>query len=67
MVYEVLNQFSPGTSIEETRDFAVIVKHQNPCGAAAAGSQEEAFKKAFEGDSKSAFGGIVGFNKPLGV
>ena len=67
MVYEVLNQFRPGTSIEETRDFSVIVKHQNPCGAAVAGSQEEAFKKAFEGDSKSAFGGIVGFNKPLNV
>ena len=24
-----------------------------------------AFKKAFEGDSKSAYGGIVGFNRPL--
>ncbi|MCP5103314.1 MAG: bifunctional phosphoribosylaminoimidazolecarboxamide formyltransferase/IMP cyclohydrolase [bacterium] len=61
MVYEVINQFDP------SEDFAVIVKHQNPCGAAVGASQQEAFKKAFEGDSKSAFGGIVGFNKPLDV
>ncbi len=60
MVYEVLTQFT-----ENTDDFTIIVKHQNPCGAAVAKSQPEAFKKAFEGDSKSAFGGIVGFNKPL--
>lgn len=62
MVYEVINQFGPG---EGENDFTVIVKHQNPCGAAVDGSQKEAFKKAFEGDSKSAYGGIVGFNRPL--
>jgi phosphoribosylaminoimidazolecarboxamide formyltransferase/IMP cyclohydrolase len=64
MVYEVLNQFqqsNPGPN----NWFTVIVKHQNPCGAAWATSQKEAFNKAFSGDSKSAFGGIVGFNKPL--
>lgn len=62
MVYEVINQFDPAAGNDY---FTVIVKHQNPCGAAVAGSQAEAFKKAFEGDSKSAFGGIVGFNRPL--
>jgi len=62
MVYEVLNFFNTGSE-----DFSVIVKHQNPCGAALGNSQQEAFKKAFDGDSKSAFGGIVGFNKPLDV
>lgn len=59
MVYEVLNWF------KDDEPFSVIVKHQNPCGAGSASSQKEAFKKAFEGDSKSAFGGIVGFNKTL--
>lgn len=59
MVYEVLNWFLQG------EDFCVIVKHQNPCGAALGSSQTEAFQRAFAGDSKSAFGGIVGFNKPL--
>lgn len=62
MVYEVINSFQ-----EDRQDFCVIVKHQNPCGAAVAGSQHEAFQKAFECDSKSAFGGIVGFNKTLGA
>jgi phosphoribosylaminoimidazolecarboxamide formyltransferase/IMP cyclohydrolase len=61
MVIEVLNLF---TSAGE--NFSVIVKHQNPCGAALGTSQKEAFKKAFDGDPKSAFGGIVGFNQPLG-
>ena len=65
MVYEVLNQFAPGAGGVGDDDFTVIVKHQNPCGAAVGGSQVEAFKKAFEGDSKSAYGGIVGFNRPL--
>jgi len=65
MVYEVLNQFDPGAGGVGDEDFTVIVKHQNPCGAAVGGSQAEAFKRAFEGDSKSAYGGIVGFNRPL--
>ena len=72
MVYEMLNLFSPALPLppgqgQETADFAAIVKHQNPCGAAAVGSQSEAFKKALEGDPQSAYGGIVGFNKPLDV
>ena len=40
----------------------VIVKHTNPCGIALDNQQSHAFKKAFEGDSVSAYGGIVGFN-----
>jgi phosphoribosylaminoimidazolecarboxamide formyltransferase/IMP cyclohydrolase len=61
MVYEVLNWF-PAVSHP---GFSIIVKHQNPCGAALGNSQKEAFEKAFAGDPKSAFGGIVGFNSPL--
>jgi phosphoribosylaminoimidazolecarboxamide formyltransferase / IMP cyclohydrolase len=41
---------------------AVVIKHNNPCGAAIAGSLVEAFRKAYEGDPLSAFGGILGFN-----
>ena len=67
MTYEMLNYFSSTDSMpgQEDDEFAVIVKHQNPCGAALAGSQVEAFKKALECDPQSAYGGIVGFNKPL--
>jgi phosphoribosylaminoimidazolecarboxamide formyltransferase/IMP cyclohydrolase len=59
MVYEVLNLF-----VGEDH-FSVIVKHQNPCGAAANDSQAQAFKRAFSGDQKSSYGGIVGFNHKL--
>jgi phosphoribosylaminoimidazolecarboxamide formyltransferase/IMP cyclohydrolase len=38
---------------------AVVVKHTNPCGAARAGSIEEAYRKARDADATSAFGGIV--------
>tara|TARA_Y100001978_G_scaffold134761_1_gene120510 strand:+ start:386 stop:1939 length:1554 start_codon:yes stop_codon:yes gene_type:complete len=41
---------------------AVILKHNNPCGAALAYSASEAFSNALECDSTSAFGGIVAFN-----
>jgi phosphoribosylaminoimidazolecarboxamide formyltransferase/IMP cyclohydrolase len=44
---------------------AVVVKHNNPCGAAVAGSLEEAFRKAYEGDPLSAYGGILGFNRAV--
>jgi phosphoribosylaminoimidazolecarboxamide formyltransferase/IMP cyclohydrolase len=38
---------------------AVIVKHANPCGAAASDSLEDAYRKALASDPQSAFGGIV--------
>ncbi len=41
---------------------AVILKHNNPCGAALANSPSEAFRKALDCDNTSAFGGIVAFN-----
>jgi phosphoribosylaminoimidazolecarboxamide formyltransferase / IMP cyclohydrolase len=42
-----------------------IIKHANPCGAAVAGSQKEAYLKALACDSVSAFGGIVALNATL--
>ncbi len=44
---------------------AVVVKHNNPCGAACADSLVEAFRNAYEGDPLSAFGGILGFNREV--
>jgi phosphoribosylaminoimidazolecarboxamide formyltransferase/IMP cyclohydrolase len=40
----------------------VIVKHNNPCGVAIAATLDEAYRRAFECDTVSAFGGIVAFN-----
>jgi phosphoribosylaminoimidazolecarboxamide formyltransferase/IMP cyclohydrolase len=42
---------------------AVILKHNNPCGAAVSTTLAEAFELAYEGDPMSAFGGIVGLNR----
>jgi phosphoribosylaminoimidazolecarboxamide formyltransferase/IMP cyclohydrolase len=41
---------------------AAIIKHSNPCGAACAPTLAEAYRKAYECDSTSAFGGIVALN-----
>jgi len=59
MVWEVLSRF------DKKEPFCVIVKHQNPCGAAMREQLDKAFLAALEGDPVSAFGGIVGFNSRL--
>ncbi len=41
----------------------VIVKHNNPCGAALAATQQEAFEMALASDPESAFGSIICFNE----
>ncbi|KYR00550.1 AICAR transformylase / IMP cyclohydrolase [Tieghemostelium lacteum] len=43
----------------------VVIKHTNPCGLATHQDQTEAYKRAFNGDPKSAYGGILGFNRKL--
>ncbi len=43
----------------------VIVKHNNPCGAALGATLADAYRKAFDSDTVSAFGGIVAFNAPV--
>ncbi|GBR74318.1 bifunctional phosphoribosylaminoimidazolecarboxamide formyltransferase/IMP cyclohydrolase [Candidatus Termititenax aidoneus] len=42
-----------------------IVKHTNPCGAAIGATPEEAYDKALACDPVSAYGGIVGVNRPV--
>ncbi len=49
------------------RPACVIVKHATPCGAAVARSARLAFSAALAGDQQSAFGGVVGLNRPVGV
>jgi len=43
----------------------VIVKHNNPCGAARADSLEEAYMKANMADRIAAFGGCIAMNQPV--
>jgi len=51
------------------RDFSqpccIALKHMNPCGAAVASTIEEAWRKAYEADQVSIYGGIVVVNREL--
>ncbi|EGK90698.1 bifunctional phosphoribosylaminoimidazolecarboxamide formyltransferase/IMP cyclohydrolase PurH [Microcoleus vaginatus PCC 9802] len=44
---------------------AAILKHTNPCGTALGSTISQAYQKAFDTDSVSAFGGIVALNRPI--
>ncbi|TME21911.1 MAG: bifunctional phosphoribosylaminoimidazolecarboxamide formyltransferase/IMP cyclohydrolase [Chloroflexi bacterium] len=44
-----------------------IIKHANPCGVAVGMDPAEAFDRALNCDRRSAFGGIVAFNRPVGA
>ena len=44
---------------------AVIVKHNNPCGAAIAADIAAAYEKALACDPLSAFGGVIALNRPV--
>jgi phosphoribosylaminoimidazolecarboxamide formyltransferase / IMP cyclohydrolase len=57
------------SALNLVREFAmpasVVIKHNNPCGAAVGARLVEAFAQAYEGDPVSAFGGILGFNREV--
>lgn len=44
---------------------AVVVKHNTPCGLAVAETPLRALEKAWKGDQKSSFGGIIALNFPV--
>ena len=55
--WQLVNEFdSPATA---------IIKHTNPCGCAESGALAESYRKAFECDPVSAFGGVVALNRTL--
>ena len=55
--WELVKEFDKGA--------AVIIKHTNPCGVALGEDQLITFIGAREVDPVSAFGGILGFNRPV--
>jgi phosphoribosylaminoimidazolecarboxamide formyltransferase/IMP cyclohydrolase len=64
------NNYMDGeTALEMAREFrepaCVILKHSNPCGAAWGKDCLAAYLDALSCDSTSAFGGIIGVNRPL--
>ena len=54
----LLNEFKDETAF-------VIIKHTNACGVATAPSVKEAYLKAFQADTISAFGGVLATNKKI--
>ena len=50
---------------EFSEPFCVGLKHMNPCGAGVGKDIAEAWKRAYEADKVSIYGGIVAMNRPL--
>jgi phosphoribosylaminoimidazolecarboxamide formyltransferase / IMP cyclohydrolase len=44
---------------------AAIIKHTNPCGCAEGSTLAESYRRAFEADPVSAFGGVLAFNRTV--
>lgn len=67
--YNNLNDASAALQLvmEFTEPTAVAIKHANPCGVASANNISEAFRKAYEADEVSIFGGIVAVNRIITV
>ena len=56
--FELVAEFTEGPAV-------AIIKHANPCGVARAETLEAAYRRAFDCDRTSAFGGIVALNGRL--
>lgn len=50
---------------EFSKPAVVAVKHMNPCGVGIGDTVEDAYKKAYEADPVSIFGGIIATNRPV--
>ncbi len=63
------NYLDLNAALENIRGFArpcaCIIKHTNPTGVAQARTLDRAFREAWQSDPLSAFGGIVGLNRPI--
>jgi phosphoribosylaminoimidazolecarboxamide formyltransferase/IMP cyclohydrolase len=53
------------TEFDATEPAAAILKHTNPCGVALGDTLAQAYEKAWQADSISAFGGIVALNQTI--
>ena len=55
--WQLVNEFE--------RPAVAIIKHTNPCGCAEQETLAEAYRKAFEADPVSAYGGVIGINRTV--
>ena len=66
------NIYDMSAALETVRDFtdrpaAAVIKHATPSGFAFGATLAEALEKAIHADPTSAFGGIIGLNRPMDV
>jgi phosphoribosylaminoimidazolecarboxamide formyltransferase/IMP cyclohydrolase len=66
-VLEMLIDLSQYDGVSVEKPLSVIVKHANPCGVAYGNALDEAYRLSFATDPKSAFGGVIGFNRPVDI
>ena len=56
-------------ALELVREFeepaCCVIKHTNPCGTAIGATLKDAYVKAYEADTVSAFGSVIGFNRKV--
>ena len=64
-VYDTEAAWNLVNSLQSADPAAVVMKHANPCGASIADTIETAYAQAHACDPVSAFGGIVGSNRPV--
>lgn len=55
--WQLVNEFE--------RPASAIIKHTNPCGCAESSALVDSYRKAFEADPVSAFGGVLAFNREV--
>jgi phosphoribosylaminoimidazolecarboxamide formyltransferase / IMP cyclohydrolase len=58
--WDLAQEFDPNDAA-----VCAIIKHTNPAGAATGKTLAEAYKRALECDPVSAFGGVIGVNRPI--
>ncbi len=58
--FELVSAFDPAEG-----PVCAIIKHANPCGVARGATLAEAYRRAFDCDRTSAFGGIIALNHAL--
>jgi phosphoribosylaminoimidazolecarboxamide formyltransferase/IMP cyclohydrolase len=58
--WDLAQEFDPDVSA-----VCAIIKHTNPAGTATGKTLAEAYKRALECDPVSAFGGVIGVNRPI--
>jgi phosphoribosylaminoimidazolecarboxamide formyltransferase/IMP cyclohydrolase len=66
-VLEMLIDLSEYDGVPVQKPLSIIVKHANPCGVAYGEAQADSYRLSFATDPKSAFGGVIGFNRTVDI